>query len=78
MTIHKVYRAIVEAVESGRLTEPFSKADFERACPGFEHGTYNAFLHKHSAGNPGNNSELFERNSPGLFKCLRPFKYGMH
>ena len=73
---HEVYRAIVEAVKRGTLKEPFSKDDFESTCPGFGKGTYNAFLDKHSVGNPGGSSELFERLSPGRFSCLRPFKYG--
>jgi hypothetical protein len=74
---HKVYSAIVVAIKSGRLVEPFSKEDFRIACPGFGHGTYNAFLDKHSEGNPGGKSELFKRESAGRFKCLRPFRYGM-
>ena len=74
---HRVYGAIVTAVKTGALTEPFSKATFRLACPGLGNGTYNAFLDKHSLGNPGRNSELFERVSPGLFRCLRPFRYGL-
>lgn len=74
---HKIYSAIVSAVKSGTLLEPFSKDDFRRTCPGLGHGTYNAFLGKHSKGNPGGNSELFARESPGSFKCLRPFRYGL-
>jgi hypothetical protein len=74
---HKVYQAIVTAVKAGTLLEPFSKEDFKVACPGFGRGTYNAFLDKHSQGNPGANSELFKRESAGRFRCLRPFRYGM-
>jgi hypothetical protein len=74
---HKVYGAIVKAVRTGALVEPFSKADFEATCPGFGGGTYNAFLNKHARGNSGGNSELFERASPGRFRCLRPFRYGL-
>jgi hypothetical protein len=74
---HKVYEAIVKAVSSTKLKEPFSKADFRKACPGFGQGTYNAFLDKHSVGNPGGSSELFQRTSPGMFRCIRPFKYGL-
>lgn len=74
---HNIYTAIVNAVNSGTLTEPFSKLDFETACPGFGAGSYNAFLDKHSRENPGGNSELFERVSPGKFNILRPFKYGL-
>lgn len=73
---HRVYEAIVRAVKSGVLPEPFSKDAFRAVCPGFGAGTYNAFLDKHSRNNPGGNSELFDRVAPGQFKCLRPFRYG--
>ncbi len=74
---HRVYRAIVSAVIKGSLKEPFSAEDFENACPGFGRGTYRAFLEKHCTGNPGKNSELFERTSLGLFLLVRPIRYGM-
>lgn len=74
---HRVYAAIVNAVKGGKLTEPFSKEDFRAACPGLGTGTYATFLDKHSAGNPGRNSELFQREAPGRFSCLRPFRYGL-
>lgn len=77
MAGHKVYSCIVRAVRSGKLKEPFTKDDFRMACPNFGEGTYNAFLDKHRVGNPGGNSELFERVSPGKFKLVRPFKYGI-
>lgn len=73
---HEVYKSIVEAVKKGRLREPFSAEDFRRACPRWGEGTYQAFLHKHRKGNPGGESELFEKIAPGQFKLLRPFKYG--
>ena len=72
---HRVYGAIVAAVKSGALAEPFSRHDFRAACPGFGDGTYKAFLDKHAAGNPGGASELFQRVSPGRFTCIRPFRY---
>lgn len=40
MADHQVYSAIVSAVRSGRLVEPFSCAGFRRTCPGFGEGTY--------------------------------------
>lgn len=73
---HIVYGAIVTAVRNGRLSEPFSKEDFRAVCPGLGGGTYNAFLWKHRKGN-GNTSELFDLVSPGRFRCLRPFMYGL-
>ena len=71
---HKIYKSIIGAVKAGKLIEPFTEKDFRKACPQLGEGTYKAFLHKHSLGNPGNNSELFERVSAGKFKLLRPFK----
>lgn len=72
-----MYAAIINAVRSGRLHEPFGRAEFVAACPGFGKGTYRAFLDKHRIGNPGNQSELFERVGPGRFRCIRPYKYGL-
>jgi len=90
MANHRVYSAIVYAVKSGRLKEPFSREDFRKACPSFGEGTYTAFLDKHRRGNPRGNSELFERVAPGckrfpfaeafelLFKCPTCNKPMMH
>jgi hypothetical protein len=55
---HDVYEAIVRAMKTGLLKEPFSKDDFRATCPGLRDGTYNAFLWKHRQGN-GSTSELF-------------------
>lgn len=63
---HRVYEAIVSAVKTGRLREPFSRREFRTCCPGFGAGTYNAFLDKHARGNPSGASELFE----GLARAL--------
>jgi len=73
---HKVYGFIVKAIKQGRLREPFDRNDFRKACPSLGEGTYQAFLDKHRKGNPGGNSELFEKVAPGKFRVLRPFKYG--
>lgn len=74
---HRIYSAIVAAVKRGALIEPFSREHFRQACPGFGDGTYQAFLDKHRAGNPGGNTELFDRVAPGRFRCVRPFLYGL-
>ena len=76
MVEHRVYRTVVDAVCNGRLVEPFGKNDFIDACPSLGNGTYQAFLWKHSEGNPGYNSVLFVKVSTGLFKLKRPLKYG--
>lgn len=75
MSGHKVYEAIVNAVQQSRLKEPFDKEEFREACFGLGEGTYNAFLHKHRKGNPGGVSELFELVSPGRFKLIQPLRY---
>lgn len=77
MSSHRVYTCIVIAVKNGNLKEPFTKNDFRSACPNFAHGTYNVFLKKHRAGNPGGDTELFEEISPGKFELVRPFKYDL-
>lgn len=77
MANHKVYSAIIQAVKSGQLKEPFGQDDFRHACPGLGEGTYNAFLYKHRKGNPGGTSELFEMTEPGKFRLLRPIRYGL-
>lgn len=74
---HITYALIVRAIRNGNLKEPFSEFDFRRSCPNLPEGTYKAFLHKHTKDNPGKNSPLFIRVSPGQFKCLRPFKYDL-
>jgi len=76
MPKHEVYKCIIKAVKSGKLKEPFSVGDFEKACPGFGIGTYRAFLYKHSVGN-GKTTELFAKVSPGKFKLIRPLIYGI-
>ncbi len=73
---HRVYQSIVKQVRAGSLKEPFSEDNFRVACPGFRYGTYNAFLWKHTEGNR-KTSELFEKVAPGMFRCLRPFRYGL-
>lgn len=74
---HEVYSAIVKAVDSGSLSEPFRAADVKAACPGFADGTYSTFLPKHRKGNPKAKPELFERVARGLYRQLKPFKYGI-
>lgn len=78
MESHKVYTCIVEAVKIGKLKEPFTTDDFKTACPNFGRGTYNAFLWKHRVGNLKKRTELFVRVSPGIFKLVRPLKYGLN
>jgi hypothetical protein len=77
MARQKVYSAIVNAVKADRLVEPFGRKEFRSACPGLGDGTYQAFLDKHRRGNPGGNSELFEKVAPGKFRLIRPVKYGL-
>lgn len=74
---HKLYGCIVRAFKSGNLNEPFRAGDLRKACPGFAEGTCGTFLPKHRVGNPGGDSELFERVSRGRYKLVRPYKYGI-
>ena len=59
---------IREAVASGRLAEPFRAADVKAACPEWAPATYNTFLPKHRAGNPGGDTVLFVQVAPGLYR----------
>ena len=77
MVKHAVYPAIVQAVKSGRMKEPFTSNDFREHCPGFGEGTYSVFLYKHREKNPGSNSELFRKVDAGKFELIRPLKYGL-
>jgi len=61
---------IYRAVRSGKLQEPFDADMVRRACPGWADRTYNAFLPKHEVDNPGGNSKLFKRTSPGFYKTI--------
>ena len=75
MVKHRVYFSIINAIEKGKLREPFGKEDFRNACPNLGEGTYNAFLDKHRVGNFGGNTELFVKVATGLFKMVRPYLY---
>lgn len=77
MVDHRIYQVIVAAVESGKLRDPFRAADVRAACPGFAHHTYGTFLPKHRIDNPSGTSELFVQVSKGLYKLVRPLKYGL-
>ena len=56
---------IRNAVDSGRLDEPFNAAMVHEACPGYAKRTYRVFLPKHAEGN-GSTSELFVRVEPAV------------
>ena len=68
----RIYQAILDAVTSGRLIQPFRSSDIGKACPGFAENTYKNFLAKHAQGNPSNATELFKRVQRGLY-CLVPY-----
>jgi len=57
------------AVRDGKLRQPFNKATFKKACPGWAEHTYTVFLPKHAVGN-GHTTELFIRVGPGLYKII--------
>ena len=62
---------IRRAVSEGRLEEPFSGSDVERACPGWGKRTYSVFLPKHRVGNPGGYTAYFIRVDAGLYRLRR-------
>lgn len=62
---------IYAAVRARRLAEPFGAEDVESACPGWSERTYRVFLSKHAGGNPGKNTELFERVRLGRYRLTR-------
>ena len=59
------------AVAAGRLAEPFTGTDVERACPGWAKRTYRVFLAKHRVGNPGSYAAYFVRVEPGVYRLVR-------
>ena len=59
---------IYAAVKAKRLAEPFDADAVKRACPGWADRTYHVFLAKHAVGNPGENTELFVRVTPGRYR----------
>ena len=52
MRRHNTYTRIAEAVNDGRLREPFGATDVRSACPDIAPTTPGAFLAKHRRGNP--------------------------
>ncbi|MFZ0636169.1 MAG: hypothetical protein WA755_08455 [Candidatus Acidiferrales bacterium] len=69
--LSSVVSALDDAIEQGKLREPFSKEDFEAACPGFGRGTYNIFLTKHRRGNPDGDIAYFEKVDAERFRRIR-------
>ncbi len=61
--------SIREAVNSGRLKEPFGHDDLVGI--GVRTTTAGAFPYKHRVGNPGGYTEHFVLVSPGLFRVKR-------
>lgn len=73
----EIYRTLVDAVKRGDLSEPFTKVDFERVCPGLSNGTYRSFLWRFSTGaDVPKEAVLLERVPPNGFRLVRPFKQG--
>lgn len=61
----QTFASIQSAVNSGRLGTPFKPSDVNRVLKITFAAT---FLPKHRVGNPGGNTELFDRLGPGLYK----------
>ena len=77
MAVHVIYRTIVRTVKAGKLLEPFSLNDLIKACPYLNKYTCMVFLSKHRQGNPSETSQLFEMDSEGKFKLIRPLQYDL-
>jgi hypothetical protein len=60
---------IYEAVQFGRLAQPFNAAMVKQACPGWAERTYGTFLSKHAVGN-GQTTELFRRVGTGRYRLI--------
>ena len=58
-------RRIREAIERGRLVQPFRPADVNRAL-GIDYA--GVFLPKHRVGNPGGFTQLFVQIGRGLYR----------
>ena len=65
---------ILQARRDGRLPEWFTRAEWREACPGHGNGTYQAFLDKHRFGNPGGQSERFEKRRDGRFRLIGEYR----
>ncbi|PKB63513.1 MAG: hypothetical protein BZY80_07035 [SAR202 cluster bacterium Io17-Chloro-G2] len=68
--LRKLAKEIYAAGKEGELPPIFGPGDVEKACRGWSKRTYSVFLPKHRIGNPGGESELFERVAPGRYKLL--------
>ncbi|MEE9283963.1 MAG: hypothetical protein V3U49_07825 [Nitrososphaerales archaeon] len=66
-----ILESIKEAVNNGRLKEPFTPQDVKRISPGKVDKTYNSFLVHHRKGNPIKFPEYFERGKDGTYKLLK-------
>ena len=59
------------ARQEDRLRPIFGPKEVAVACPGWSKRTYSVFLPKHRVGNPGGDTELFDRVGPGLYRILK-------
>ena len=63
-------RHIYAAGEAGNLPPTFDPMDVAKACSAWTKLKYGVFLPKHSIGNPGGETELFDRVAPDLHRLL--------
>lgn len=70
----QIYTYIVKAIKNKELKEPFTAKRFKEVCEKWKRSA--SFLWKHRRGNPGGNSELFERilSKPRKFKLTKPLR----
>lgn len=74
MPERRFYDKIVQALDSGLISEPFCCDDVERSCVGTE-GFSESYIQDHVQGNDKGNPELFVEVEPGRYRCLRPSDY---
>ena len=67
----KLITEIRNAVRLGVLQEPFRVNDVRHSVPGFAYRTYAKFLPMHRVGNPGDNTEYFDRVGKGQYALVR-------
>ena len=76
MAHDNIYRALVDAVTSGKLTEPFSASDVRHVWPGYRKHAYRAFLRQRS-GTHAKDIVLLEQVRQGRFRLVRPLLSGL-
>lgn len=65
----KFYQTIKQAVQSGKLQQPFNVQDVNTCCNNLL-AKSPSFLSKHNLGNPGSNRAYFKRICRGCYEII--------